>query len=233
MAEVKDNEAEALMGKDTNLYTKEAIASRLVLVHGLFPGKWKQAQEVGAVLCPRELVARGLIKEDEITNKAVTLTNEDDIALGKDNYVFLSVGQSDYGFGGFHLEVDPAILDQPGVVVNTAGDSLNFQNPQSLRDYYLKSVIPGREFLDYMVEFLKKLPNPEWFFGKRDAAFKRLQKKSIIEANPKHYSDHKNYKLFHALFPEIMVPTELPLSMIINLVKDEHFWDPNEGKSSV
>lgn len=221
-------------------YTKEEIAKRLELVHGIHPEKWEKAQKIGSLLSPREMVKRGIIEKEDITNPGETLTNKDDVVLDKDRYIFLSVGETGYGWGGVHLSVDRGILNREGVQVSIAGDSIAFKKTPELRKYYLESIIPGSQFIDYLYDFVNKLPNPEWFFGKNDASLKRLRGKAISEEEvidslkeqehlPKWLSV-KNYKLWNALAPEIMVPDEIPLSSIKKVKKDPNYWLPNKDK---
>lgn len=200
-----------LLNQEAGVLSKEEIRQRLHLYHGTTPGKWRAIQEVGVILSESELIRRGVLSPGDLENVDSTSTGELDRRIGNDRFVFLSVYDENYG--DLVLEVDPKILEIPGVVVNTAGDYLNFVGDPELEEYYAISQIQAPHFLDYLVQYVNGLPDPDWFFGKRDEALGRLVREALLERNVGGKTE--KFKLYWSLFAEIKVPREVPLNYVV------------------
>jgi len=145
----------------------------------------------------------GLIKESS--------TGEIDRRYRRDNFVFLSHQPQNYGEIIFIFS--PEILNLPSCYVATAGDFLHFcDTPKNIK-YFKNSIISGKDFPNYIENFLKELPNPDWFFGKKRGLKKFLSEAIIENIN----GNSEKLKLYWRLFPEIMVKNELPLKYLIKI----------------
>ena len=139
-------------------------------------------------------------------------TGEIDRQYNRDRYVFLSHLPQNYG--DVVMRFSDEVLNLPECYVATAGDFLNFcDTPESIK-YFNDSIIPGRKFKSYFNTLLKKLPNPDWFWGKK-TGLKKFLSNALIE-NMMGKPD--NLRLYWSLFPEIMVKDELSLDYLINVI---------------
>lgn len=197
--------------------SREEIKERLHLYHATPKQKWEAMQREGEILSERELLNRGLITREQLDDFETTSTGEIDRGVGNDQYVFLSISGENYG--DVLLEIDPSVLNIPGVIVNTAGDYLHFANNPELERYYQDSQIPGSQFMDYLYWYVNGLPDPEWVFGKRDEKMRDLLTEALIEKFEEGRSD--KFKLYMSLFPEIKVPDKLALKYVIEVHQEE------------
>ncbi len=153
-----------------NRIEKEAseaeILKRLKLYHQTSKEKWKAIQKAGAILSEKELLARGLISEDQLEDYETTNTGSLGRKAGRDEYVFASHRPASYG--EVTLEIDLNALNIDGAKVATAGDWLHFVDDEESRRYFHNSEIPASDFVKYLSQFLKTLPDSEWFWGKSD-----------------------------------------------------------------
>lgn len=215
---METNLDETALGKKE--YSKEEIRQRLHLYHSTTPEKWERIQAQGGILSEKELLIRGLISEAQLDDLETTSTGEVDRMIGNDEFVFLSPKQETYG--DIFLEIDPSILEMPGVIANTAGDSLMFNGPE-LEDYYKNAQISASQFLDYLVSYINSLPNPEWFFIGNEEELNDLATQAQLEKVFEGKTE--KYKQLQALNPEIKVPKEIPLNLIIKVI------DKRQGKA--
>lgn len=193
-----------------NKETSEAeILKRLKLYHQTSKEKWEAIQKVGAILSEKELLKRGLISADQLEDFETTSTGKLDREVGRDEYVFASHRPANYG--DVTLEIDLDALNIEGAKVATAGDWLHFVDNEETRKYFNDSVIPATDFVKYLSQFLKTLPDPEWFWGKEDPRIKELIGQGMME---KIKGNPEKFRQFWKLYPEIMFPKELPLKFI-------------------
>lgn len=195
--------------------TKEDILEQLHLYHQTTKEKWEKIKKAGAVLSESQLSERGLITKEQISGEEdilddATNTGVVDREAGRDKYVFLS--HLPAGYGEVTLELDLSALGIKDAKVATAGDWLRYVNNKKEEKFYRNSVIPASDFVSYLEGFLKKLPNPKWFWGERD----KDSDSFAGEAFKEKFIDKKPEKshLFYGLTPEIMIPDELPLEYI-------------------
>lgn len=188
------------------------ILKRLRLYHQTSAEKWEAIQKAGAILSEKELLERGLITEEQLEDYETTSTGSLDRDAGRDKYVFASHRPANYG--DVTLEIDLSALDIAGAKVATAGDWLNFVNDAESEKYFHNSEIPATEFVKYLVDFLKTLPDPEWFWGKDDPHISELIGQGMME---KINGNPEKIRSFYKLHPEIMFPSELPLKFIKNV----------------
>jgi hypothetical protein len=193
--------------------TSEAeILKRLKLYHETSKEKWEAIQKAGAILSEKELLKRGLISEAQLEDWETVNTGSLDREAGRDKYVFASHRPA--GYGDVTLEIDVAALKIDGAKVATAGDWLHFVDDEESKKYFLDSEIPASLFVKYLSEFLRTLPDPEWFWGKSDPRIKELIAQGMTE---KLKGNLEKIRQFWRLNPEIMFPKELPLKYIKNV----------------
>jgi len=200
---------------DPNIEKKEIseaeVRARLHFYHQTTKEKWKKIIEAGAILSEKELVERGFITAEQLEDDLFdeTSTGSLDREAGRDQYVFAS--HVPHGYGEITLELDPSILEIKGAKVAMAGDWLHYCDSEEGRKYFEESEIPASEFVHYLTKFINSLPDPEWFWGKRDEKLKELIGEGFKESSS---GNSQKIRTFWSLFPEIMLPKELPLSFI-------------------
>ncbi|MFA6534444.1 MAG: hypothetical protein WCT37_04740 [Patescibacteria group bacterium] len=194
---------------------EKEIRQRLKLYHQTTKNKWELIKRTGEILSESELLARGLIKPEKLDDiDSPTNTGEFDREVGRDQYVFAS--HLPAGYGNVLLEISPEALNIPEAKVATAGEFLLFADEKG-RKFHQDSTIPASQFIKYLVTFLPKLPDAEWFWGKNDQERSRLLGQALMEQD----SDKPElFRQLRGLHPEIMFPKSLPLKFIKNVTID-------------
>jgi len=160
----------------------------------------EKIRSCGYIYSEKLAIQKGYIAPDEITDNS---TGEIDREFARDNYVFLSHNNQNYGEAVFCFS--EKILSLPDCYVATAGDFLHFCDTPENLSYFKNSIIPGNQFIKYVDKFFKTLPNPDWFFGEK-VGLKDFLSTAIKE---KINGNDLGWKLYMKLFPEIIIKDKL------------------------
>ncbi|GEM_PF-2453937 len=204
--------------------TEKEILERLKLYHSTTKEKWEKIKKQGALLSEKELVKRGMISKNEFGYYEDTSTGYLDREEGRDEFVFASHKPQNYG--DVILEIDLSALNIEGTKVATAGEWLHYAVDDDDKEYFRKSIIEGKDFINYLIKYINSLPNKEWFFGgpKVKDEINDYLGEALLEKNIEGKKD--KFRNFNRLSPEIMFPKELPLKYIKNVeIKNDNYSD--------
>lgn len=197
---------------------EKEIREKLKLYHQTTKEKWDKIQKTGSIFSERELLAKGLITNEQLNDFETTSTGDWDRMHNRDNFVYASTSPAN--FGEVTLEIDLDALNIPGAKVSTAGDFAMHSDEED-EDYFKKSEIPASEFISYLTNFLPTLPSTDWFWkGKQLKEISDFIGEAMLDKIQK--NDRTKFRLFWKLYPEIIFPKELPLRYIKNVTIEDN-----------